>query len=191
MGFSNRPVDDLEKQLETFLRQKPSLGPDVYVARGAVLVGAVTLGHDSSVWYNAVLRADINAITVGHHTNIQDNAVLHLADAHACVVGDYVTIGHAAVVHGCTVGNDTLIGMGSAVLDGAVVGSHCIVAAHALVTQGMHVPDGSLVMGSPARVVRELTPEEREHLRFIALKYAANAQYCLKNGINVEQGQNA
>jgi carbonic anhydrase/acetyltransferase-like protein (isoleucine patch superfamily) len=191
LGFSNGPVDDLEKQLETFLRQKPALGPNVFLARGAVLVGAVTLGHDSSVWYNAVLRADINTITVGHHTNIQDNAVLHVADDHPCVIGDHVTIGHGAVVHGCTVGNETLIGMGAAVLDGAVVGSHCIVAAHALVPQGMHVPDGTLVMRAPARVTRALTPEEREHLRFIAEKYAANAAFCMKHGINVEQNRSA
>ncbi len=191
MGFSNGLVDDLEKQLESFLRQKPSVGSNVYLAHGAALAGAVTLGHDSSVWYNAVLRADINTITVGHHTNIQDNAVLHVADDHPCVIGDHVTIGHGAVVHGCTVGNETLIGMGAAVLDGAVVGNHCIVAAHALITQGMRVPEGSLVMGMPARVARELTAEERAHLRFIAEKYAANAAYCLKHGINVEQSRAA
>src|SRR5688572_3531723 len=118
---------DIEKSLNTFLGQKPSLGSGVYIARGAVVVGAVTLGDHSSVWYNAVLRGDINEIVVGHHTNIQDNAVLHLEDNLPCHVGNYVTIGHLAIVHACTVGDETLIGMGSIILDGARIGRQCLI----------------------------------------------------------------
>jgi carbonic anhydrase/acetyltransferase-like protein (isoleucine patch superfamily) len=175
---------DLEKRFNTFLGQKPSLGSGVYIASGAIVVGAVTLGDHSSVWYNAVLRGDINEIVVGHHTNIQDNAVLHLEDNLPCHVGNYVTIGHLAIVHACTVGDETLIGMGSIILDGARIGRQCLIGAKALVTQRTEIPDGSLVLGSPAKVVRALTEEERQRLKPAAEKYAANAAYCLAHGIN-------
>ena len=150
-----------------------------------MVLGDVTLGEAASVWYNAVLRGDINRIVVGHHTNIQDNAVLHLADDLPCVVGNYVTIGHSAVVHACTVGDECLIGMGAVILDGAELGAQCLVGARALVTQGAKIPPGSLVLGAPAKVARALTPEERANLKYWAEKYAANAAYCLEHGINV------
>ena len=177
--------DPLRKQLDTFLKKKPVLGRGVYIARGAVVLGDVTIGDHSSVWYHAVLRGDINRIVVGHHTNIQDNAVLHLADDFACVVGNYVTIGHSAVVHACTLGDETLVGMGAIILDGAVVGEQCLIGAKALVTQGAKIPPGSLVLGAPAKVVRALTPEERAGLKHWADKYVVNAAYCLEHGINV------
>ncbi len=175
----------LGRQLDTFLRKKPALGRNVYIARTAVVLGDVTLGEAASVWYNAVLRGDINRIVVGHHTNIQDNAVLHLADDLPCLVGNYVTIGHSAVVHACTVGDECLIGMGAVILDGAELGAQCLVGARALVTQGAKIPPGSLVLGAPAKVARALTPEERANLKYWAEKYAANAAYCLEHGINV------
>jgi carbonic anhydrase/acetyltransferase-like protein (isoleucine patch superfamily) len=175
----------LERQLDKFLRKKPSLGRGVYIARGAVVVGDVTLGNYSSVWYNAVLRGDINRIVVGHHTNIQDNAVLHLADEYACLVGNYVTIGHSAVVHACTLGDEVLVGMGAVILDGAIIGRQSIIGAKALVTQGAKIPPGSLVLGAPARIVRRLTRQERAGLKVWAEKYVPNAAYCLKHGINV------
>src|SRR5438046_4436543 len=109
---------DVAKQLETFLLKKPELVRGAYIAQGAIVVGDVTLGDHSSVWYNAVLRGDINRIVVGHHSNIQDNAVLHLADDYACVVGNYVTVGHSAIVHACTVGDECLIGMRATIRDG-------------------------------------------------------------------------
>jgi len=177
---------DLEKRLDTFLGKTPQIGKEVYVARGAVVVGDVTLGDHSSVWYNAVLRGDINRIVVGAYTNIQDGAVLHLEDDLPCVVGDYVTIGHSAIVHACTVGDETLIGMGSVILDGAIIGKQCLIGAKALVKQGAHIPDGSLVLGMPARIVRALTPEERAKFKPGAEKYAANAAYCLKHKINLQ-----
>ena len=175
----------LEKQLETFLRRQPVLGKDVYLAKTAVVLGDVTLGECSSVWYNAVIRGDIQRIVVGHHTNVQDGAVLHVADDFPCLVGDWVTIGHSANVHACTIGNECLIGMGAIVLDGAVVGDQCLIGANALVTPGTKIPEGSMVLGSPAKVVRPLTDKERAGLRHWAEKYVANGAYCLKHGIQV------
>jgi carbonic anhydrase/acetyltransferase-like protein (isoleucine patch superfamily) len=178
-------VSKLEEQLETFLRKPPTLGRDVFIARGAVVLGDVTLGDEASVWFNAVLRGDINRIVVGHHSNIQDSAVLHLADELPCLVGNYVTIGHAAVIHACTVGDEVLVGMGATVLDGAVVGEQSIIGANALVTQRLQIPPGSLVMGAPAKVVRPLKPEERAKLKYWAEKYVANAAFYRKHGIGV------
>ena len=178
-------MTEMDAILDKYLRQKPTLGDGVYIADGAVVVGAVTLGDGSSVWYNAVLRGDINCILVGHHTNIQDGAVLHLEQNLPCVVGNYVTIGHMAVVHACTVGDESLIGMGAVVLDGAKIGNQCLVGARSLVTKGKQIPDGSLVIGSPAEVVRSLSAEERAALRSSAERYAANAAYCRKHEINV------
>ena len=175
---------NVTEQLETFLRKKPTIGQNVYLARGAVVVGDVTIGDHSSVWYNAVLRGDINRIVVGHHTNIQDNAVVHLADDYPCLVGNYVTVGHSAIVHACTIGDEVLIGMGAIILDGAVIGERSLIGANALVTQGKGIPPESLVLGSPAKVVRALTVAEREQLKISAEKYAANAAYCLKNRIS-------
>lgn len=153
------------------------------MAPGAVIVGDVRIGAGSSVWYNAVLRGDINSITVGHHTNIQDNAVLHLADEFPCRLGNWVTIGHGAIVHGCAVGNEVLVGMGATILDGAVIGRQSIVGANTLVTAGTVVPPGSMVLGSPARVVRKLTAAERQRIRTWAEKYVANARYCLAHQV--------
>jgi carbonic anhydrase/acetyltransferase-like protein (isoleucine patch superfamily) len=176
---------NISSQLDKFLRQKPALGKNVYIARGAVVTGDVVLGEAASVWHNAVLRGDINRIVVGHHTNIQDNAVLHLAEELPCLVGNYVTVGHGAIVHACAVGDECLIGMGAVILDGAELGAQCLVGARALVTQHTKIPEGSLVFGAPARVVRLLTPEERAGLKGWAEKYVANAAYCLARQINV------
>ena len=176
-------MSELEKHLERFLRKPPTIGQGVFIAKGAVVLGDVTLGDHASVWFNAVLRGDINRIVVGHHANIQDNAVLHLADDFACVVGNYVTVGHSAIVHACTVGDEVLVGMGSTILDGAVIGEQSLIGANALVTQGARIPPGSLVLGSPAKVVRRLTRKERSELKGLAEKYVALASYYLENGI--------
>ena len=180
-------MDELNRQLDTFLRVQPRLGEGVYLASTAVVLGDVTLGDYSSVWYNALLRGDINRIVVGHHSNLQDNAVVHLADDYPCLIGDYVTVGHSAIVHACTIGNEVLVGMGSTVLDGAVVGDQSLIGANSLITAGVNIPAGSLVLGSPARVVRALTPEERGGLRHWAQKYVVNGAYCLKHKINLGQ----
>jgi carbonic anhydrase/acetyltransferase-like protein (isoleucine patch superfamily) len=178
-------VGELDQQLDKFLRAKPQLGAGVYIARGAVVLGDVRLGDHSSVWYNAVVRGDINYVSIGHHTNVQDNAVLHLADDFPCILGNYVTVGHSAIVHACTVGDEVLIGMGAIILDGAVIGDQSLIGAKALVTGGMKIPPGSLVLGSPAKVVRALTDEERAGLKHWADKYVDNSAYCLKHNINV------
>ena len=178
-------MKNLVKQLDTFLRQTPKLGRGVYLAKTAVVLGDVTLGAYSSVWYGAVLRGDINRIVVGHHSNLQDNAVLHLADDFPCIVGNWVTVGHSAIVHACMVGDEVLVGMGAVILDGAVIGKQSIIGAKALVTQGMKIPSGSLVLGAPAKVVRKLTKKERAGLKWWAEKYVDNGAYCLKYGINV------
>jgi gamma-carbonic anhydrase len=175
----------LDKQLNTFLRKKPRLGKNVFIAKNATVIGDVTLGAHSSVWYGAVLRGDINRIVVGHHTNVQDNAVLHLADNFPCVLGNWVTVGHSAIVHACKVGDEVLVGMGAVILDGAVIGKQSLIGAKALVTQGTKIPPGSLVFGAPAKVVRKLTKAERAGLKWWAQKYVDNGAYCLKHGIGI------
>jgi carbonic anhydrase/acetyltransferase-like protein (isoleucine patch superfamily) len=178
-------MNKMARQLDKFLRRKPRLGPGVYLAKTAIVLGDVTIGAHSSIWYGAVLRGDINRIVVGHHTNIQDNAVLHLADDYACMVGNWVTVGHGAIVHACRVGDEVLVGMGAVILDGAVVGKQSLIGAKALVKQGMKIPPGSLVLGAPARVVRKLTKQERTRLKWWAKKYVDNGAYCLKHKINM------
>ena len=140
---------------------------DVLITEGARVVGDVTLAKGVSVWYNAVIRGDEGAITVGEDTNIQDCTVLH----EAVTVGRGCTVGHGAILHGCTIGDNVLIGMGAIVLNGAKIGSNCIVGAGALVTGKMDAPDGSMILGSPAKVVRPLTEEEIEGNRVFARDY--------------------
>lgn len=176
-------MNDLDRQVELFLHHSPVLGERVFIAPGAVVVGHVSLGACSSVWYHAVLRGDINRIEVGHHSNIQDHCMLHLADDHPCLVGDYVTVGHRAILHACTVHNEVLVGMGAIILDGAVIGDQSIIGAGALVTQGQQIPAGSLVLGSPASVVRALSPQERARLKGWADKYVDLAAHYLRRGL--------
>ena len=149
---------------------------DVLICDGACVVGDVTLGRGVSVWYNAVIRGDHGAITIGENTNVQDCVVMH-NETH---VGAGCTLGHGAVVHGCTVGDNTLIGMGAIVLDGAKIGNDCLVGAGALVTGKMDAPDGSMILGSPARVVRRLTEAEIEDLRESMREYLELAELCRK-----------
>lgn len=178
-------VKTLRDQLDRYLQKPPQLGHGVYIARGARVIGDVSLGDRASVWYGAVLRGDINRIVVGAESNIQDNAVVHLADDYPAIIGRLVTVGHGAIIHACVVGDECLIGMGATILDGAEVGEQSIVAAHALVTPGMKIPPGSMVMGAPARVKRALSAEERAGIRYWADKYVVNAAYHLEHGIQV------
>ena len=140
--------------------KKPVIGERVFLAEGARLIGDVTVGNDSSVFYNAVLRADLASIVVGERTNIQDNVTVHLSLDEGVVIGNEVTVGHNAVLHACTIDDNVLIGMGAIVMDGAHIKKNCIVGAGAIVTQGKEFPEGSLILGSPAHVVRELTEDE-------------------------------
>jgi carbonic anhydrase/acetyltransferase-like protein (isoleucine patch superfamily) len=173
------PADPLPTGLagvEQRLRVGPRLHPTAFVVPGAIVIGDVTLGEDSSVWYAAVLRGDINRILIGARTNIQDGTVIHLADEHPAVLGDLVTVGHSAIVHACSVDDEVLIGMGATVLDGAEIGGRSVIGANALVTGGMKIPPGSLVVGSPARVTRQLSLDEQAKIKTWALKYVENAK---------------
>ncbi len=166
----------LDERLKKFLGKTPDTARALFVAPSAIVLGDVILGPQSSVWYGAVLRGDINEIRVGEGTNIQDNAVVHLADDFGAYIGVWCTVGHAAIVHACAVGDECLIGMGATLLDGAQIGARSIVGANSLVPQGMVVPPGSLVYGSPAKIIRTLTPEEQAGLRGWAEKYTAVAK---------------
>lgn len=154
---------------------RPAVHPSAWIADGAWLIGAVEVGEESSVWFNAVLRGDINAVRVGRRTNIQDGSVLHVTKEYPVVVGDEVTVGHMAMVHGCRIGARSLIGMNAVVLDNAEVGEQSLVAAGALVRENFRVPAGTLVAGVPARVVRDLTDEEKDGIVRSAANYVGYA----------------
>lgn len=155
---------------------RPAVHESAFVAAGARLIGAVTLGAEASVWYNAVLRADGAEIVIGARSNLQDNVAAHVDRGAPLHIGEDVSVGHNAVVHGCSIGNGVLIGMGSVVLSGAVIGDGCLIAAGAVVLEGSVVPPGSLVAGVPAKVRRELTPEEREGILRNAQGYLAHVK---------------
>ena len=158
------------------LRRGPCIDPTAYVVPGAVVVGDVTLEYESSIWYSAVLRGDINRIVIGARSNLQDGVTVHLSDDFPAIIGERVTVGHGAIVHACSVDDEVLIGMGAIVLDGAEIGARSIVGANALVITGMKVPPGSLVVGSPAKIVRQLDPAEQAKIKTWAFKYVENAK---------------
>jgi carbonic anhydrase/acetyltransferase-like protein (isoleucine patch superfamily) len=150
----------------------PRLGERVYVDVSAQVIGDVELGDHASIWMNAVVRGDVNSIVIGRGTNVQDNCVIHVMHVtHPTVLGEHVTVGHSVTLHGCTIGSFCLIGMGAIVLNGAVIGEESIVAAGTLVPEGMQVPPRSLVMGSPAKVRRAATEDERRGLHEYAQHY--------------------
>ena len=154
----------------------PQVDPTAWVADDARVIGEVTLAERASVWYGVVIRADTAAIRIGARSNVQDNSVLHVDMGVQLDIGEDVTVGHQVMLHGCTIGSGSLIGIQAVVLNGAKIGRNCLVGAGALVTEGKEFPDGSLIMGSPAKVVRELTPEALERLRFSAAFYVRNAE---------------
>lgn len=147
-----------------------------YIASGAVVVGDVTLGENANIWYGAVLRGDSGAIRIGDNSNVQDNCVLH----ETVTVGNGVSVGHGAILHGCTIGDDCVIGMGAIILNGAVLADHCLVGAGAVVTGKMNAPTGSLILGNPAKVVKELSPEQIEYIHKDAENYVQLAEKYLK-----------
>lgn len=140
--------------------KEPQIHSNSFIAPGAVVLGDVTISENCSIWYNTTVRANRASITVGAGSNIQDNAVVHVDEGYPVRIGEYVTIGHGAIIHGCSIGNDSLIGMGAILLNGAQIGKNCIIGAGALVTQNMIIPDNSMVIGSPAKVIRQITPDE-------------------------------
>jgi carbonic anhydrase/acetyltransferase-like protein (isoleucine patch superfamily) len=144
---------------------RPEIDPAAWVARSAEVIGKVHLGPDVNVWYGTVIRGDVNEVRIGARTNVQDNAVIHVDRTFPCTIGEDVTIGHGAIVHGCTIGNSVLIGMGAIILDGAVIEDNVMIGAGALVSPGKHIPSGSLVVGSPGRIMRDLNEKELAHLK--------------------------
>ena len=160
-----------EERLDTFLGKDPTIDPTAYVAPGATVIGDVRMGPRSSIWPGAVARGDINYIEIGEGSNVQDGTIVHLADDFPVIIGRHVTIGHAAIIHACVIEDECLIGMGSTILDGAVIGHHSIIGANALVTQGTIIPPGSMALGAPAKVVKTLTVAQQAGLRKWAEKY--------------------
>lgn len=157
--------------IKSFKDKSPIIHESCFIAETANVVGEVNIGKNSNIWYNSVIRADMNYVKIGENTNVQDNSVVHNAEKFPTIIGDNVTVGHSAVIHACTIGNNTLIGMGAIVLDGAEVGEETIIGAGALVAPGKKIPSGVLAVGSPAKVVRELTEEEKEGLKKSASNY--------------------
>ena len=154
----------------------PQIAASAWVADSAQVIGTVELAADASVWFNAVLRGDTEPIRIGKGSNVQDGTVIHCDRGFPVTLGENVTVGHQVVLHGCTVGDGSLIGIQAVVLNGAKIGKHCLVGAGALVTEGKEFPDGSLIVGSPAKVVRQLTPEQIAGLQRSAEHYVQNAR---------------
>ena len=154
----------------------PAIHDSAWVADSAAVMGNVTLSEDSSVWFGVVIRGDTETITVGKGTNIQDNSVLHADHGMPLVIGDNVTVGHQVMLHGCTIGDGSLIGIQAVVLNGAKIGKNCLVGAGSLVTEGKEFPDGWMIMGSPAKAVRQLTDAQIEGLKMSAQHYIDNAR---------------
>ena len=157
----------------------PTIHPTVFIASTATVVGDVRLAEESSIWFGAVLRGDIEPIVVGPRSNVQDGCILHTGDGEPAIVGAGVTLGHGVIVHGCRIADNVLVGMRATLLNGVEVGENCLIGAGALVTPGTIIPPGSLVLGMPARVVRPLTPEEIESIRSSAVHYVEYARRFL------------
>jgi len=179
--------------ISQYLTISPDVGERVYLHPSCQVIGDVTLGDDSSVWCNTVLRGDVNHIVIGRGTNVQDMTVGHVShktpekpEGSPLIVGDYVTIGHAVVLHGCTIGNECLIGMGSIILDDAVVPDRVVIGAGSLVTQGKQLESGMLYMGRPAKAVRKLTDEEITYLMYSAEHYVKLKDDYLEAAVNAE-----
>lgn len=156
--------------------RRPEVHPSCFVAPNAAVIGSVILEENASIWFNVVLRGDADEIRVGRGSNIQDGAVVHADPGFPCTIGEDVTVGHLAMVHGCTIGDGSLIGINAVVLNGAKIGKGCLVGANALVTENTVVPDGAMVLGSPAKVVRQFTPEQQAAIRMSAQHYVSNGQ---------------
>lgn len=157
--------------IKSFENMNPVIDSTAKIAENATIVGNVVLKESANIWYNAVLRADVNEITVGAYTNIQDGTVVHNGNNSPVTIGEYVSIGHQCVIHGCTIKDNVLVGMGSIIMDNCVVEKNCVIGAGSLLTQNKHFEEGSLIMGSPAKVVRKLTEEDFEAIKQNAKHY--------------------
>lgn len=169
--------------LKEFRNNSPSIDKSSFVAPNATIIGNVTVGENSGIWFGAVVRGDSNAIKIGARSNIQDMCMLHVDSKHTLTIGNDVTVGHRAILHGATIKDRVLVGMGAIVMNGAVVGEDTIVGAGALVTENMVVPPGSLILGVPAKVKREISAEERAHILYSSKHYAEFAGEYLKMGV--------
>lgn len=154
----------------------PKIDNNVFIAEGARIIGDVSIGAHASIWFNTVLRGDVHPITIGQYTNIQDNCTVHVWYEFPTVVGDYVTVGHGAILHSCTIAHNCLIGMGAIILNYAEIGENCIIGAGSLIPERKKIPPNSLVMGSPGKVIRQVTTKEIEAIRQSALVYAQDAK---------------
>jgi gamma-carbonic anhydrase len=173
--------DQVLQRLDRFLGTTPLIASNVYVAPSAILLGKVSIGSGSSVWFQSVIRADINEIRIGSETNIQDGSILHVADQYGLAIGNQVSCGHRAILHACSIHDRVLVGMNAVVMDGAEVGAGSIIGAGALLTKGTRIPPGSLVLGSPAKVARPLTLNEQRGIEDLAAKYVCVGKYYLEN----------
>lgn len=177
--------DTLMKQLPdstilSYRGHQPQLGRRSLVASGARIIGKVNAGDDTSFWFNVVVRGDVQSITIGQRTNIQDHTVIHVtSETGPCKIGDDVTVGHQAVIHACTIGDRVLVGMGTIILDGAVIGNDTMIGAGSLISPGKSFPEKHLILGSPARAVRPLTDQELAFLKKSALQYVETASHYL------------
>ena len=149
----------------------PQLHENVFLANGAYIIGEVTIGSHSSIWFNTVIRGDVNTITIGDYTNVQDNSTIHVIHEQPAVIEDYVTVGHGVILHACHIASNCLIGMGAIILSYAEIGENCIIGAGTLITEHKKIPPNSLVMGSPGKIVRTVTSMEIEALRMSAFNY--------------------
>jgi carbonic anhydrase/acetyltransferase-like protein (isoleucine patch superfamily) len=157
----------------------PKIANNTFIASNSTIIGRCTIAENASVWFNTVIRADVNEILIGKNVNIQDGSVLHCSHDYGVSIADDVTIGHNAIIHGCSIGSNCIIGMGAIILDGAIIGENCIVGANSIVTSGKQIPKGSLVIGSPAKVIRELLIEEIEGIKDSVASYVAlSKEYC-------------
>jgi carbonic anhydrase/acetyltransferase-like protein (isoleucine patch superfamily) len=154
---------------------------DYFIADSAVVLGSVLLKHNASVWFNAVIRGDNELIVIGENSNVQDGSVLHTDPGVQLIIGDNVTVGHKVMLHGCTIGDNSLIGINSVVLNGARIGKNCLIGANTLITEGKEIPDNSMVLGSPGKVVRELSEQQRQVLQFSAASYVRNFKHFKAN----------
>jgi carbonic anhydrase/acetyltransferase-like protein (isoleucine patch superfamily) len=165
------PMEKFAETIARNIRTAPRIAQDAYIADDATVVANVEIGPEASVWHQAVLRGDVAHIVLGARSNVQDGAVVHTADDLPAIIGRLVTVGHKAIVHACTVEDEVLVGMGSIILDGAHIGTRSIIGANATVKQGMEVPPGSLVLGTPGKVVRTLSEAEQDEIKMWALRY--------------------
>ena len=164
----------------TLQNLKPEIANDAFIAPNAMLIGDVHVHAESSVWFGAVLRGDIERITIGRGSNVQDGSVMHTDPNNPCALGEDVTVGHMAMLHGCSVGDNSLIGIGATLLNGSSIGENCIVGAHTLITEGKTFPAGTLIMGTPGKIVRELAREEIEAISANSARYVKRAQLYLR-----------